>query len=303
MKSMRNTLRLPKACVLTLAFILPLFCVSCQAESVSTSVPTVLPSTLIGTWQVAEVHIDQGESHWNRTSDSEYNVHKFLGRVFSFTPQVVTTNAPDDKRCDNPKIIVHRTTAANVVGTSIASRGFFPQPPTPKDFQLPLSDNAPIEVLSLRCKDGLFGKNLGGGQDPDVGIKGVWLIVLNKEQLALRWYDETILILKRLPEHTKPVASFDCTKAATEVEKTICESVALASYDQSVAQTYKHAMEYYKTKKNTTSEIAELKKSQKQWLTQRDVCGTDVVCLEKLMEDRIETMDYEVALYGYNENR
>ncbi len=302
MTSLRHTLRSLTANILTLAFILPLCCISCQAENASTSAPTALPSTLIGTWQVAEVHTDQGESHWHRTRDDKYNIHKFLGRVFSFTAHVVTTNAPDGKRCDNPKIIVHRSTAANVVGTSIASRGFSPVLPTAKDFQLPLTDNAPIDVLSLLCKEGLFGKNLGGGQNPDVGIKGVWLIVLNKEQLALRWHDETILILKRLPENAKPIASFDCTGAATEVEKIICGSVALAAYDQSVTQTYKLVLEYYQTKKNTDNQIAELKKSQQQWLTQRDACGSDIACLEKAMEERIDGIDYGLATYGY-ENR
>ncbi len=290
----------PKGGVRTLLFVLSLVGASCQAKVVSDPAPTALPPTLIGTWQVAEVHTDQGQSQWSLTRDDQYNIHKYLGRVFVLTPQRLTTNAPEDKRCDEPKIIAHRTTAGKVVGTSIASRPFDPVRPTPKDFQLPLTDNTPVEVLSLLCRDGLYDKNLGGGLDPGVGVQGAWLIVLNKEKLALRWNDETILILNRLPENTKPVASFDCAKASTNVEKTICGSVPLAAYDQSVSNTYKLAVEYYKTRKNTIAQLDELKKSQKLWLTQRNTCNTDETCLEKSMGDRIVEIDYEVASYAYD---
>ena len=300
MKFTRNNMSIAKQGVPLFVLVLSLVGASCQAKDVSTSVPAPLPPTLMGTWQVTEVHTDQGESHWSRTRNDKYNIHKYLGRVFVFTPQRLTTNSPEDKRCDDPHVAVHHTTAGNAVSTSIASRPFFPVQPTPEDFQLPLLDNAPIEVLSLQCSDGLFAKNLGGSLDPDTGIDGAWLIVLSKDRLALRWHDETILILNRLAANTKPVASFDCTKATTDVEKTICGSVPLAAYDQSVAQTYKLSMEYYKVKKNTDAQIVELKKSQKQWLMQRNACNTDKTCLEKSMGDRIIEMDYEIASHAYD---
>ncbi len=302
MKSTCVNISLPKYGALPLLLFLSLLCTSCQAEDKSIPSPTALRPTLIGKWQVTEVHTDQGESQWSLTRDDKYNIHKYLGREFEFTPQRLTTNAPEDKRCDEPKIIVHRTTAGKLVGTSIASRPFNPARPTPKDFQLPLSENTPVEVLSLLCKDGLFVKNLGGALDPNIGIDGAWFIILNKEQLALRWNDETLLILNRLPENAKPSASFDCTKAGNTAEKTICGSAALASYDQSVSQTYKLAMEYYKTKNNTAAQLTALKESQKQWLTLRNACNADKSCLEKSMGDRIVEIDYGISSYAY-ENR
>ena len=300
MNSTYGNTPLPKRYLATLLLVLSLVGSACHSKDDSISAPVALPASLIGTWQVAEVHADQGNAHWSGTKEDKYNIYKFLGRVFVLTPQHLTTNAPRDKRCDTPKIIVHHTTAGRVVETSIASRPLAMARPTPKDFQLPLSDDAPVEVLSLICKDGPYVGNLGGGLNPNVGIDGAWIIVLNKEQLALRWNDETILILSHLVDNTKPVASFDCAKAATDLEKTICGSVALAAYDQSVAQTYKFAMEYYKTKKTATVQLDELKKSQKQWLTRRNACNTDKTCLEKSMGDRIEKIDHEIALYGYD---
>ena len=273
---------------------------ACQSKDSPSSAPVALPTSLIGMWQVTAVRTDQGEINRSRNGANKYNIYNFLGRVFDLTPQRLTTNAPQDKYCDAPKIIVHRTTAARVVATSLASRPFNMARPTPKDFQLPLSDNAPIEVLSLICDDGPYVRNLGGDLNPNVGIDGAWMIVLNKQQIALRWSDETILILNRLAENAKPVASFNCAKASSTVEKTICASVPLAAYDQSVVQTYKLALDYFKTRNMPAARLADFKESQRLWLTQRDDCDADKKCLEKFMGNRIGEINYQVTSFADN---
>ena len=301
----------PKRGARVLLLVLSLVGATCQANDDSISKPTAFPPSLLGTWQVAEVHVDQDDT---RPFVYKYNIHKFLGRVFVFTPQQLTHNtvprdSSDKRRCESPEIIVHHTTAGYAVGMSLASRPFYPIRPRPKDFQLPLAESAPVEALSMLCKDGLFYKTMGGCLEPDCGINGAWLIVLNPKQLALRWHDEVFLILQRIPENAKPVASFDCAKAATVVEKTICGSVALASYDQSVAYTYKHALGYYQfalktynpgMRKQTTAQIVAFKKSQKGLLTKRDACGSDATCLDNAMGERIWDMDREIAFYAYD---
>lgn len=196
------------------AYLFALFiaCSACQADTPQVTAPIALPPILIGTWQVIEVHTDQGKSNWSQTRKDKYNINKFLGRIFTYSLQQVTTNSPSDKLCEKPRIIVHHSTAAKVIDTSMASRPFDENRPTPKDFRLPLADNAQVEVLSILCKDGLFAKGLGGTLGSNVGINGAWLIILNQQKLALRWNDETILILRPLAVHTKPVASFNCAK-------------------------------------------------------------------------------------------
>ena len=150
---------------------------------------------------------------------------------------------------------------------------------------MPLADNALVDVLSVSCKgSGLFGGGLGHE------IAGAWIVVLDKDQLAIRWYGETILLLRRLPDNAKPTPSFDCNKAATVVEKTICGSVALAAFDQSVAQSYKLVGNFFKEVEHTEA-LAPLKATQKQWLTQRNTCGADVRCLEKSMKDRLDAIE------------
>ena len=289
--------------ILALLLVLSLTTAACQAENKLQPKPTALTAALMGTWQVTQVHTDQGESHWSRTREDKYNIHKYLGRVFTINPQALTTNAPEDKRCDEPRAITHRTTAGKLFATSIASRPFDSVRPTAKDFQLPLSDGATVEVISLQCKEGPYAKGLGGGLEPNTGIDGVWLMALSTEQLALRWHDETILILRPLTEGTKPVASFNCAKASTVAEKAICGSVALALYDQSVGNTYKQAIEYYQSRNSATEQLTELKKTQTQWLAQRDNCKADSACLEKAMGDRVVEIEDGIAAYAYENRR
>ena len=283
MKSMRNNLRLFNACVLTLTFVLPMLGTQSHAQEKPTPAHLELPATLIGTWQVTKVNIDTGAS---RRMLYQYNDPRLTGRLFTIAREQLTNNTPESQLCVNPKVVMHRTTALKLIGNNMAGRGYVPETPTPKDYELPLANNAPVDVLSVSCKDGLFE----GGLGPVEGMRGAWIIVLHKDQLAIRWYDETILLLRRLPDNAKPVASFDCHKAVTVVEKTICGSVALAAFDQSVAQAYKFAEKFFKEVENPEA-LTQLKITQKKWLTQRNACGADVHCLEKSMEDRLEAIE------------
>ncbi len=290
MKSIKNKPRLLNAYLLSLTFLLPvLSTVSCAQEK-SNPIMAELPATLLGTWQVTEVHIDTAAA-WRRYY--QYNDPRLTGRLFTIGHQQLTSTTSEEELCVNPKVSIRRTTAAELIKNSMAGRrNTVPGTPTPKDYELPLADNAPVDVLSVSCKgDGLFGGDLGHG------IEGAWIVVLNKDQLALRWYDETILLLHRFPDNARPKPSFDCHKATTVVEKAICGSAILAAIDQSVAQTYKFAVNVFKEAENPQA-LAQLKVTQKQWLTQRNTCGADVHCLEKSMKGRLQDMGEVTDLRG-----
>ena len=290
MKSMRNNLRLLNAHVLALSFILPMLSTLGCAQEKSSPAMAELPETLIGTWQVTEVHIDTAAA-WRRYY--QYNDPRLTGRLFTIGHQQLTSTTSEEELCVNPKVAIRRTTAAELIKNSMAGRrNTVPGTPTPKDYELPLADNAPVDVLSVSCKgDGLFGGGLGHA------IEGAWIVVLHKDQLAIRWYDETILLLRRFPDNAQPKPSFDCHKAATVTEETICGSVALAALDQSVAQTYKFAVNVFKEAENPQA-LAQLKVTQKQWLTQRNACGADAHCLEKSMKGRLQYMGVATDLRG-----
>ncbi len=81
-------------------------------------------------------------------------------------------------------------------------------------------------------------------------------------------------------------ASFNCKKAGTFIEHTICGDAKLSKLDEKLAKAYKKA-------KNNTDKDA-LKKEQRQWIrTKRKSCK-DVACLRKVYTERVD----ELNAYG-----
>lgn len=68
--------------------------------------------------------------------------------------------------------------------------------------------------------------------------------------------------------------SFDCSKARSASEKTICEVPDLQWNDRQLARFYKLAL------KNSGNAHASVIQSQRAFLARRDVCGADITCLE-----------------------
>lgn len=81
-------------------------------------------------------------------------------------------------------------------------------------------------------------------------------------------------------------ASFNCKKAGTFIEHTICNDDKLSKLDEDLAKAYKSAKK--KTDKNA------LKKEQRKWLkTKRKSCQ-DVKCLRRVYTERVD----ELNAYG-----
>lgn len=115
------------------------------------------------------------------------------------------------------------------------------------------------------------------------------MVVLPDKRLAMRWYDETVLLLTRLPENARPNPSFDCAKAAATAEKTICGSVSLAAFDRSVAESYAYSSKRY-LDDNDKDEVKTLRAEQREWLAKRNACGANPACLQKAMENRLDSL-------------
>lgn len=79
------------------------------------------------------------------------------------------------------------------------------------------------------------------------------------------------------------IASFDCAKASSKIEKLICSDAATADADSQLAVTYREAL-------SRSADKAALKQSQCDWLFQtRNACG-DTECLTRVTEERIQTL-------------
>ncbi len=79
-----------------------------------------------------------------------------------------------------------------------------------------------------------------------------------------------------------PAYAFDCSKAFSKTEKTICNNESLVALDNRMANFYRNAMRQISNKNKTT-----LRKSQHLWLASRNKCGSNVKCLKTRYNDWI----------------
>lgn len=77
-------------------------------------------------------------------------------------------------------------------------------------------------------------------------------------------------------------ATFDCTKALTHIEKTICSDKELSAMDDRLGRLYKDVLAH-------PSNAASVKTEQKAWLALRDQCANPD-CLKKAYADRIAAL-------------
>ena len=84
--------------------------------------------------------------------------------------------------------------------------------------------------------------------------------------------------------------SFDCAKAETPTEKAICKDGRLAQLDRAIAAAFRQL------KKELATVTDEIDDEQKEFLAQRDKCGSDVACLRKAMDQRRAALALEPGL-------
>lgn len=280
-------------------FIFIAFTVSaCQAGNNKGTNVKPLPPFMNGMWQVTKVYVDTGESRRNIARDDKFNDYIYQGRTLSVSPRNMAINTPVDDPCSMPGFYTKPTTVKALIDNSISTRLPGGTAPPVEDMKLPVLAGDKIDVHYLMCEGKHASKNRGSVVEENLS-NAVWFIVMSEHALLMSWQEETILLLEPVTGSTKPIASYNCAKAGTVVEKTICGSVGLAAYDKSVSETYKKIRAYYRSKSNTGKYLKELKKNQMEWLKKRNSCGNDEKCLEKSMAKRISNMEYVFRKYLY----
>ena len=78
-------------------------------------------------------------------------------------------------------------------------------------------------------------------------------------------------------------ASFDCKKASSFAEKSICADGYLSSVDSILASAYKKAL-------TTTQDPDQLRQLQREWIAERDQCTTQK-CLDKSLGERVSFLN------------
>ncbi len=83
--------------------------------------------------------------------------------------------------------------------------------------------------------------------------------------------------------------SFDCSKATTFVEKTICSDAKLSEMDDALNDNYRSM-----ASSNFGGSVKELKKEQIRWIKQRNKCQTRQCIVDSYKKRLDETCDYGV---------
>ena len=141
------------------------------------------------------------------------------------------------------------------------------------------------EIFELRKFTLTFDKKTNKYIETSVGekfqVKGE--VVLDDILTKWRKFSASIDFIKW--ETFPTIASFDCTKARTTTEKTICADKTLASLDTKLAYNYN----YLKTL-DIGSKSSQLQSDQRDWLKQRNACQEKNSCLRNAYETRIKAL-------------
>lgn len=92
---------------------------------------------------------------------------------------------------------------------------------------------------------------------------------------------------------TSIAASFDCTKAGTQVEKLICSTAVLGELDVALSTNYKNI----RASNIGDSAGADLLQTQREWMRQRNTCSS-ADCIERIYRKRLDEICSYPVLSG-----
>lgn len=240
------------------------------------SVPVLNPFE--GKWVVSEVTVNGMQL---RRLYINYNDPAYKNRFLYISKDSLTGNLPEFfwEECKPLKIKSVQIRASDLLtdDTYFGEAHF-------KDYGMAgIPDERLLNAYIFNCGETLFGKTI----HDDAEIKGTWLIELQKDKIAMRWYDNSILILERTERRFFP--TFNCEGRLNDTERTICNSDELSGYDISLAAAYKDVvMRNNEIKKSPSMENFFI--SQKKWIINRNKCGKNTKCIEASMVKRINVI-------------
>ncbi|MCR1000778.1 lysozyme inhibitor LprI family protein [Serratia rubidaea] len=235
---------------------------------------TSIASPIEGQWQVSQANINNDAT---RTLSYQFNDPRLVGRVITISNNKIQTNLPEGSNCLTPKLAEKTISLDQYITDTMGGKHTI----TAKSYELNEDGNKHVLAQEITCASGSFG--------PADNAMNARIALLNENKLLVNWYDGSLLQLNRLPASPKPVASFECSNAKSNVEKVICSDFNLAAYDKSVARAWLLA----KKQSNNIGDknlSTSLMKSQKSWLQQRDKCMNDKKCLTDAMSTRIDSL-------------
>jgi hypothetical protein len=232
------------------------------ASARATQAGDCVPTRIVGTWDVVGVHVDSRDALHARYYEDD---PLLVGRSLSIAAgRVLFSDSIDCAHTQWPRWSTQWGTLFRQA-FSRAPSSYASAHPTLEDFGLKAKTAQPVTVYPLCVEP---------KQKPAEWSKGVWVIPYQQDELLFRDDPQYVLRLARRPADAKPAAvSFDCAKAGTPAEKTICGDYDLASWDRSVVRALQDFL------KARPEKEADARQGQAEYVRQRDACGTDVPCI------------------------
>jgi len=232
------------------------------------------PPALTGAWDVEHVAVDeQDQMHWGTRPDDP----QLLGRELQIQPGTIHFTA-DETPCQQAEWKAQTLPWAKLFTKSFsrAPGGGRSTHPQPADFGLKVPGSAKATFYQL-CP-------VPDVRPADLWQYRRWIAQIEPDVLVMHYNNQVLLTLRRRPPNAKPRASFDCLKASTPTETTICGSHELAGWDRSVAAAFKAALA------RSPEKAGELRDNQKAWLKKRDACGAKADCVDEVLWRRVDEL-------------
>jgi hypothetical protein len=234
---------------------------------------------LKGIWQVSSVNIDTTLS---RKANYNYNDPRLLGRLVTIDDHGIVTDFPEASVCLDPKARPLTSTIDNVIATTMGKSK--KKNSKLNKFDLPFDTTRNLQMWWVGCGKGDIGPDTPFGPSNEN-----WIAAVSQDQIAMRWYDDTILLLQRLTTGAKPDPSFSCSGPLNSTERQVCSSLSLSGLDKSISQAFSQTVKQLKSE-GLSAKLSSVRSAQKKWVMERNKCGVDEQCLRKIMHHRLDEL-------------
>lgn len=238
-----------------------------------------------GRWVVTRVFIDPALDN----AEQRYftNDPRFVGRFVDVRPERVAIDG--DIPCTQVRRTVSRGTLAGLLKAKLYRRSPSQRRhPTPVDMHVAGALKGPVDIVRYDCVAPDTGRP---GGIPGHIWSGVSGFPLASPHRGLLWETEVILELSPAAQAQPPRPSFDCKRARSIAETTICRDPALANWDRSVAAAFVLLRDGGgPDRSEPVDDPAALLDSQRQWLAVRETCSANRECLEDRMSERTDAL-------------
>lgn len=249
-------------------------------ELTATATKASPPNALLGRWEVKRVLLDLADQpHWGMIRPADPSL---LYRSMTIAQDKIWFVGAN-KSCDQVSWKPLVTTWQALFQTTGISRAPSNSASTrvkPVDYGLRMDPQARIRAFPV-CQR---GARLRGKTWRDAG----WM-VLEGDELIVRYSGQVIVVLTKRTEAEKPEASFPCDEAGSPAEKAICSDRELAAWDRSVAEALRQALD----RRTDGGDRERIMKSQAAWKAQRDKCGTEAACIRDALDERVTELIQE----------